>query len=897
MAGEQLGTIYLKPSEMEYSESLREKTKVDVRSIEDIKKKDIVKRGDIKRELRELDSKSFNRLDVTLPDIKDIRQVETYDPRSEMYTSTSQTGSRGTAYMRPPTPDEQRRIEEVQKKGSILEIGKTVIKKTGEIGTRVLEPVTEFRVQEKEYEVPVLGKVTFFKGAGEDTLTVGQTFGGIFGEVPSEIVSVGSEKISEKVYDTGLLSYKYETKLTGKISEEKQKEIELRRKEGLKTTLGFVGQVGKYATPAGWVLPLAGETVSGMERVKHPERYFEYKPEYYSEYLKEMETEGIEEGYRVLTEDEFKPLVEEQGITNLREQGLIQAGTGLLILGGFGALKGYKAVTIPKEIKGSRVGGESFRLGYTEKQWAKLTEKGGMDVYSKFKLMDVRTPQTTYTQSLFGKLIGREPKLVVLSRGQTYITQPLANIFGLPTKVDKPYLAVSGRVGVKGDLVNLKLYKIGGKETELLKEGISQLPKTEQYLWKSLVEKTKTGVPIKYSDISKYVSEEDLLSRGIIKQIDFSKIGTGRTTTLSQTGTITRPIKEFELGAGTFKIQTGFKDITKPLSRAVGKIPTQEGVLIRYPVITPETDTGVKVFLGGGKKSSKQFLEQLYKLEKPVPITKPVIKIPSPTIKPEVIIKDTTRGLPSMVGGTGLVTSEYWGTGQYEVTEGSSQTFLPSVISESRVDVGFKIIPLVDVTQKYDVGLKTDVMLKTDVLTKSILKEQTKVQQKEIQALKPLQTLKTQQLLKTQQVTKQILKQTTKTQQKQKPKPPKPKVPIKPIITIGIPSKPKPKKKIEEDGFEIYRKTKGKPELIGIETEESRAFKKLKKGLKETLSASGWVEKAGKKIDVGGWVGGEFRKAKRSEVILVQKRGLRLGTIREVFQIQKARKKIKRRWM
>lgn len=153
-------------------------------------------------------------------------------------------------------------------------------------------------------------------------------------------------------------------------------------------------------------------------------------------------------------------------------------------------------------------------------------------------------------------------------------------------------------------------------------------------------------------------------------------------------------------------------------------------------------------------------------------------------------------------------------------------------------------------------------------------------------------------LLKTRTVQQQALKQESQTQQKTKSGEIN-----KPFIIdlfLGLNNKRKEKKNktSEEELFEIFAKSKGQTVKIGRAGTEFEAFGKLKKGLKSTLSASGWVEKAGRKVSATPFISKEFRTSKRSRDILVQRRGFRLGTPSEVFQIGRAKKsKKKRGWL
>jgi len=825
------------------------------------------------------------KIDIKLPDIK----KETYDPRSKMYISTSPTGERGTAYMRPPTPEERIKIEKAQERGDYY----VSLGGGGFIEEKIVSPTLEYirPVTKTIRDIPVVGGYTSPK------IT--------FGEALLE-TKEGLQKVTEYSASgwgsTGELFFKTaegKPRITKNILESGGYLF-----QGVGVVTKQIPTIIQYSTPAGVIGGTTVDVLATEEKLEKPEKYVkevldkQYKI-YEKQYKKQLEE--LQEGYELepkLSKTEFEKKYSKEVKSNIEKQIRGEAVLPFIILGTAGIGKGYKFLKTPRVVEGSIKGGEILKLEGLQKRFPILTDEG-IKEYAKFKDMFIRTPTTAYKQSFFGKIIGKEPELVVLSRGQTYVGQPVANILKQPVEVGKPYIYRLGRVGKKGDIVNAKFFQVSGKSEDILKESLINLPKKEQYIWKTLIEKTKTGVPIRYEDLSKYFSEKELLQMGITRQLDISKLGTGRATKLIETGSIVKPIKQFELGAGTFRVETGIKDITKPLARPTGRIDISKDIIIRYPLLSKETGTGVDVFLGGGKKSSKQFLKQLYKLETPKPIIKPTPTIPKPTSTTKTITEPTKDLIPTYLGGTAISSQDiYAGTGQYEILEVSRLTpkISPSIISEPRIDLKTEqisfTIPKTDIKERtfLETPQKTKSFLDltqkplTLLGEKQILKE--RLTQKEVQALK------TRQLLKQVAVTPQITTTITKIESKP-PKPPKPPKPsIKIPFKFGKPEKKKKKKiGLDEDEFEVFVKKRGKDISIGEFGTLEQAKTKLFKELKSTLRASGFIQRGEEKIKVSDWISGEFRKAKREPFRIVQKRERRIKTGGEIGEILTARKR------
>jgi hypothetical protein len=89
------------------------------------------------------------------------------------------------------------------------------------------------------------------------------------------------------------------------------------------------------------------------------------------------------------------------------------------------------------------------------------------------------------------------------------------------------------------------------------------------------------------------------------------------------------------------------------------------------------------------------------------------------------------------------------------------------------------------------------------------------------------------------------------------------------------------------EAFKVFARKGGQDIEIGVAKTKREAAKILKKQLKGTLRAGGFVEKEGRRVDVGEFFGGrEFRRGKTDFTRIIQKRGKRLGARSEVSEIQ-----------
>lgn len=854
--------------------------------------------------------------------VDEVKINSTYDPRTQTFITPSPTGFGATGYMKQPTIEEQKIIEVAQKRGG----GDFTPSQALYLGEKVVTPVLEYKLIKATTsfirDIPVIRK--------EDpmaVLTGGKelTIGGL---------ALGTVKKAEDFIQLSKKSW-------GDISLQSREFGKTERGQkwggGIWTGIGYSAKgVEKIILPVTkpivqyTTLTLAGGAALDLmaieQKKKEPEKYIQAQldigfKQYKKDYTK-AEKE-LKEGYGLepaLTKTEFTKEygkeIKAQTLSGIRGESVVP----FLLLTGAGVAKGIKYLKSPKIVKGSEIRGKQFRLRYLEEQSPKVTEKG-ITIGARYKLMDIKTPTTAYTQTPLGRIIGRDPKLVVLSKGQTYVTQPTANLLGKPAYVGKPYFARTGRVGVSGKLVNIRFGIVEGTQKgtvgETLSKTIQKVPKSEQYLLKSLIEKTETGGrPISYKAISKYVPEEALLSTGEVTQIGLPRKYAGVDVLkidIAKTATITKPIKTFESGIQTFKVKTVFKQVGIKPSRATGKVDLMEGVVIRHPLqVIDDVGAGVRSFIGRGKKPSAQFLQQLYQTQKVTPITKPIIKItpPKTSITPPTPSPITTTEIPRMVGGLGVTILPYAGIGMYEVTEGVGMMEAPKTIT------GMTIPPMILKIKVKEPSIRQEYLFKEKALLKEKQLLIQKLSQKELQVLKPLtkvqSMIKEKALLKAKQLTKQavIQKALQKQLQKQLTKqilltklktlrqiPIQPSLTIPKIPTLDISKTLKKAKKIvtDKEKFKVFVTKFGKEIEIGEFQTLTEAKSSLVKRLRGTLRAGAYITKDKKKIKARtlGLFGVEFRPSKKDPFKVIERKTRRIkrgtGEIGEILSFRKSK--------
>jgi hypothetical protein len=432
------------------------------------------------------------------------------------------------------------------------------------------------------------------------------------------------------------------------------------------------------------------------------------------------------------------------------------------------------------------------------------------------------------------------------------------------------------RISVKDDIKTI------GRKTKT--EKFEVIRDTQLIDEKQIVKEFKTRIGEKEGDLTiGYLTgkEDDLGKMFDISKIDDIKIG--KELPAKRITSISIEEKPFEFAIN--------KRLSKPQPQIF--VDKQRTILLKEE-IDLTTEIGTK-FTGKKTPLSKTFQEKVLiqdTLKQAIKV--PEIKIRTPTPTPSPVVKE----LPFMVGGTGLKTIPYaFGTLEFErtATRFSQPTDKLIFPIKGIVDTKTELKTFTDIksdTKQIEV-LKPKEDIKTMDISKSIIspREIIKLKEKTIEMQKTSPMLS--QILQTKQIQKAtpLIQRTPtrKTPRKPEIKPPKIKIPLK-IKTFD--TKEDKTKLGDEEAFKVFRRIKGKDVEIETAPTEFLAVEKLKKGLKTDLSASGYIEqfKTKERIPLKKFTGGEFRLAKRDPTRLVQRRGFRLGTKQETYQIKKARK-------
>jgi hypothetical protein len=439
------------------------------------------------------------------------------------------------------------------------------------------------------------------------------------------------------------------------------------------------------------------------------------------------------------------------------------------------------------------------------------------------------------------------------------------------------------------------IYEVGGKSVPTDLKQFNQLSRQEQLQWKRIAERA----------LNRKVNKEDvprLLNENIekVNELIYS-VKLGRVKLTDKTLEIKTPFEE------GFK---GFKP-TVEISQAVSasktiKTPSGEfSISQTYTGFTPKKtiktttveklgvedlkDLGVTEFKGGGKKSSEQFLNNLYQVQeqKVLELPKPNVKVPKYTGR--VIQEQVPEQIPFMTGGKGLKIIPYSSEMTDEVTElGSSR--LPSV-SDTSLSISTGTLEIEkQIDKTFSSGRSKSIQLtKIDESLKP--REDTKVRE----LIKPREILKVSEVLKTPQSIKQL--QIPLTRQVFKPRTkivPKVKERIKPFV-LGK-NKPekllktKRKRKLGEEQFLAITKRRGKEVVVGIARTPKEAEMIAKKDVLGRLSATVKVKSTkGKQVQLTPSL--LFRQSKTDPLSLVQRPTARLSSLGERQEIKESRRR------
>jgi len=375
------------------------------------------------------------------------------------------------------------------------------------------------------------------------------------------------------------------------------------------------------------------------------------------------------------------------------------------------------------------------------------------------------------------------------------------------------------------------------------------------------------------------------------------------------------------LKVGEIEAQRLFSRTTKTYLPRTNEINIVTGRTLLLRGVSPAEAR--KVLRGGKVKSSQQYLDSLYAPELKSLEVKNYIKLPKKT--PTNILENLpelkpVQNLPSMVGGTGLVsTPAYTGAGLYEqagTTGFRMQTIppqtltgitQPTIIETPNIKVDTKVSQII--SQQPQVGQrelsllkdiqqsrpKSGMDIRIDIKQQPSQKSPSKTILKSVLGLKSQQKTLQQTLQKTAQQTAQRNVQRTI----QKTRTPINAINI-PIIKIPIrgPAKRALKEIAEGSGFEIFARKGGIDIEIGETQTLGGAKELLKKKLKSGLQASGFIKtKGGEKLsfaELGGF-GPDFRISKKDlfRVVELKQKRLRKATTGKDIQFFRKQKKNK----
>jgi len=653
------------------------------------------------------------------------------------------------------------------------------------------------------------------------------------------------------------------------------------------------------------------------------------KLELKKQYQEQMKIMEVPEGYRKPTFEEYKVEAEPVIRESLRRQAAIKGGISMGIFAAWGVSKGigfikkpivsYKAPVPRGPMRKPIV---SYKAPVPRGPMRGIIETQYRAREAYYRMYQYRPPVIRTTTTPMRKFLGLGPKEVkMVARPQIYVTEPFAKTL-IPLKPKVPYLAQVGKVrrvplGIRtekeiiryatfGEKGRLRVFLVGGVGKKVTPEMFAKLTKQEKYMFRPLFKETKPLMITKPKEIL-YVSKAVKVPQLPVKAPEWTYAVTRISKKLPY-----RP--DWYAGVSPPEImatKTAFKDITKGMYRARGAVPTFKGVLIKTtakpplykipkpdivfwkvpPKVKPPTPLA-KTFaidkrgvLMPPKRvmptfkpipmDIKRIPEKIIKPKPPVPIpaqmqkvmaaprqeliqiTKPVEVLPKPYVPmPRLAIPRVTLKPPTQIErlmGLGVLA----GVGETQLVKPSPRVIekvgiTPYVPEPTPTPAPPRQIPRVE-----------EVTI-------------TKVVQKPIQIQVP-----TQPVIVTPKVT---------------PKPPP--SPIKFPVTVTPLAKPpkriiKKVKPIIPRGYFPEVRRYGLWRKVGRPTEFIKAKRKGIAVVRETLAAAFRITRAERPVKLG-WLPKEFRLAKVTPMVAIEKRPFRLKAKAEVREIIRA-KKIKRK--
>ena len=518
----------------------------------------------------------------------------------------------------------------------------------------------------------------------------------------------------------------------------------------------------------------------------------------------------------------------------------------------------------------------------------------GQQIQKTHFLVRAYTPSRQATSITgWGKLTGKAPKIIDISKPSIYYVRTPSAITTYKGRIVEPSYFYTMRAGKSPGYVTM--HKIAGVQKPLNIKNFKSLTNIQKFQLQRLAE-LKTGVPVSETNVPKILGKNfnyqaylktQKLFRLYPKTAEFRPAPKGRTIERFESFIKAKPIKKIPQKISKeitllkdvpkdYKIwatETILKKVTMPFSRATGKTPFIRGVTLQLPPKDLTPSDSFQVFTG----------------LKTIQTTKPPLKlfgdikasmvgaIPKP---PKVVFPKTAPTI----------------TPKLEVL---GATKITSILNPVKIPKTSQEIPQKVIQKGVSKVLEKQVFIpKVALKPRQVSKTKVKTQLKESPQLKWISIPNQKSILKSslKSTSVNLLKTKLKISPTQTSIPtytPTPKKPIKPTSPI-IPKtsyvkkkriiKRKPVKKRKKYSVFVRRRKKDIKILDGETIQQAKAI--LKRNLKRTLSASGYISENGKKIKID--LGREFRpsKSKKEYFRVVQKRKYRLGTSPEVREIQ-----------
>jgi len=525
----------------------------------------------------------------------------------------------------------------------------------------------------------------------------------------------------------------------------------------------------------------------------------------------------------------------------------------------------------------------------------------------------LRVIKTTKGRELWDETLGR-----IIQVGKK-VKRPMIQL-GRESRIPARGYVVEGR-GFVGETMYFErqiqgqtwktLFKVDSPTKKITLSELKQLPRAEQRLVQIQAEKA-LGRPISLENLPKVLGKKTELTFGYSKTSKLGRVkqvgkeyeisirsgDIGRRTT-RQIGISKRRLIEKTDDFDFFKVDTQAADITLPKKVERIKSPTEMETYI-FSLKSKKVGDEAMGFIAPADIKRTPFLTTMQ--EKGItsiaeaPLPKPTGAKPSRVVLEEPKI-DTPTSFKPLVA----IESEFAGKGTYELTQVGGR--IPGKVG-LELGTGARILqertlPSVEITLisgaeikgasrkgfKASEDLGVSLGQPQDIVGKDRLAVKQKVAQKTKQ--------------ETKQELKQELGQLIETTIIQKPRSPTPRpgkgfVPLPPIKKGSLAKRLL--KRVETDGFEAFATIKGKAVSIGKTKTQVGAEKLLKKKLRKTLSASGFLEGSGKKIKASKlktFGTGEFRLSKEDPFKIVEKKAKRLRKSTTGKEIQYFRKKRK----